>query len=394
MIKLFHIADCHLGVRFANKSSQIRKSLIDSVTKTFKSVKDFCLSNKIDILIIAGDLFDSPHNIAMYEKLFYDFALGLTKSGVKIVYCSGNHDPDGTLGSSDFFSALDGFYPLISADIVIHDFVIRNQPVQIIGNGYKTHNHKAVTTHKIQDYPKRTDAITIGVSHLSVENVKQVEKGEAPYNPTPLRDIQHLGYDYFALGHIHIREVLDEKTIAYSGSLHGLNINETGPHGGLVVELDNGKIPKITEINLAHTEFEKLELDITDIEDELRLQIEIERLCSQNIGQYNKYFRLFLIGHNNLSINDNSIDEIIQSLNLPPSIVCLELDISRLKYGLEIEELKSENSLISKMLREIDLIGEEEFSKIKKEYSISGDESLQEFKKFLVDQTILRLYGG
>lgn len=59
MIRLLHIADIHIGTKFAGRKESVRKQLKKSVMLAFRRSIDYAIQMKVDGVIIAGDLFDA-----------------------------------------------------------------------------------------------------------------------------------------------------------------------------------------------------------------------------------------------------------------------------------------------------------------------------------------------
>ena len=64
-------------------------------------------------------------------------------------------------------------------------------------------------------------------------------EGHEPYAPCKVTALVSKGYDYWALGHVHQREVLyKEPLIIFPGNVQGRHIRETGPKGCMLVTVD------------------------------------------------------------------------------------------------------------------------------------------------------------
>src|SRR5262249_10508005 len=71
-------------------------------------------------------------------------------------------------------------------------------------------------------------------------------EGHEPYAPCKLETLRAKGYDYWALGHVHAREVLStEPWIVFAGNLQGRHIRETGAKGATLVTVDDGRIVQV-----------------------------------------------------------------------------------------------------------------------------------------------------
>jgi len=92
-------------------------------------------------------------------------------------------------------------------------------------------------------YPQRTrDLLNIGVLHTSLDG----RPGHERYAPTTLEILKSKEYDYWALGHVHAREVLSENPwIVFPGNLQGRHARETGEKGATLITAENGRIVSV-----------------------------------------------------------------------------------------------------------------------------------------------------
>nr|MDK8213685.1 DNA repair exonuclease [Enterococcus faecalis] len=76
------------------------------------------------------------------------------------------------------------------------------------------------------------------------------------YAPFQKSHLQQLAYDYWALGHIHAAQQLSGHTpIVYPGNIQGTHFKETGPKGGVLVSLEQGRDPIIESIETTDWQF-------------------------------------------------------------------------------------------------------------------------------------------
>jgi DNA repair exonuclease SbcCD nuclease subunit len=112
------------------------------------------------------------------------------------------------------------------------------------------------------------DLLNIGVLHTSADDPGE-HAAYAPCTPERLRD---RGYDYWALGHIHIRRVLHagHPWIVFPGNIQGRHAKETGPKGCTLVAVEDRRIAAVEHRDLDVLRWAALEVDATDAgEDEL-----------------------------------------------------------------------------------------------------------------------------
>lgn len=390
MIKILHTADHHINVGFKSKSKEVMKKLKNALLNSFESMTTYCITEKIDILLLAGDFFDNRDIGYKIEKLVVDKLTQLGERGIKIIYCAGNHDPLGSIGFASRLADIPNFKGFFAPGIQDHTVEVRGHKIRFVGNGYEG----ARTDAKISDYPPRSGKITVGISHLSVES--GVATGHAVYNPTSKETLERLGYDYFALGHIHKRQMIgNTQRIAYSGSLQGLHINETGRHGGYLVGLSPSSNPaelagiSVSEVNFSNIIFEKLDLDISHIDQAFELESELKNLVNAYLEPH--YIRLNLKGETDL--DSAKALEVADNINLPDNIIQLEIKTDQIRPRIDIEHEKKQNSLVGFMLREIDRVDENnKFGKEIKTLSQKGVD-LEAIKENLISRT-LRIIGS
>jgi DNA repair exonuclease SbcCD nuclease subunit len=92
----------------------------------------------------------------------------------------------------------------------------------------------------VPSYPAPVpDFFNIGMLHTSLNG----RPGHDPYAPTDLSTLVAKGYDYWALGHVHAREVVSEAPrIVFPGNLQGRRASETGAKGCELVTVEAGRI--------------------------------------------------------------------------------------------------------------------------------------------------------
>src|SRR5690606_7457206 len=102
---------------------------------------------------------------------------------------------------------------------------------------------RATTDDLAARYPARVPGVfNVGLLHTSIDG----REGHEPYAPTSLATMRSKGYDYWALGHVHAREVVStEPYVVYPGNLQGRHARETGPKGATVLTVEGGVVESI-----------------------------------------------------------------------------------------------------------------------------------------------------
>lgn len=88
MIKAIHTADWHLGQTFFGYDRESEHRIfLDSLRRTVSE-------HNADLLIVAGDVFDTPNPSSSAQKLFFEFLLSVTRDNpnLEVVITAGNHD--------------------------------------------------------------------------------------------------------------------------------------------------------------------------------------------------------------------------------------------------------------------------------------------------------------
>ena len=86
-MRILHTADWHLG------KSLEKRSRIDEQRKFLDDFIEVAKENNIDLVIIAGDIYDSSNPPAIAEKMFYDTLKKISDNGKRLILIiAGNHD--------------------------------------------------------------------------------------------------------------------------------------------------------------------------------------------------------------------------------------------------------------------------------------------------------------
>lgn len=104
--------------------------------------------------------------------------------------------------------------------------------------------------------------LNIGVLHTALEGAPP----HAPYAPCSLGQLQSLGYDYWALGHVHGHRVLYESPwVVFPGNLQGLHVNEAGPRGAVRVSVVDGRIESVERVLVDVLRWASVDVDLTGV---------------------------------------------------------------------------------------------------------------------------------
>jgi len=273
-MKFSHLADCHLG---SWRQPELRQLNLES----FKKAIDISIREKVDFVLIAGDLFDSAYPpIEILEETFFQLKQ-LKDAKIECYIIAGSHDYSSS--GKTFLSVLEKagfcinlFKPELKQEKIFLNPVIHKN-IALYGYPGKKSGMEIpeLRNVKLQDSPffkifALHTCIENAIGNLPIEFIKEEELPQA---------------DYYALGHLHI-DYIDGKFV-YPGPTFPNNFSELEElkYGSFyIVEIESLKIKKMElklkdieiidlEISNALTATDKilLELEKRDIKDKIVL---------------------------------------------------------------------------------------------------------------------------
>ncbi|SJN42574.1 Exonuclease SbcD [Microbacterium esteraromaticum] len=273
-MRILHTSDWHIGRTFHGHSTLA--ALAEVLDALVAQVRE----HGVDVVIIAGDVFDSATPAASAYTLLDDALVALHETGATVIMTSGNHDSAARLG---FHSRLlrDGIHVLtdplaIATPVTVHD---AHGPVQFFGIPYlepaivRQHwSERGDADAEVAPPPLRTQAQvmhhamalvregmaantgrSVAIAHCFAAGVdvtvgleREVRQGGLDMVPLTSFD----GPDYVALGHIHGRQQLSNR-VRYSGApLHYSFGEQHKERGSWLVDLDADGVASVAWLAL------------------------------------------------------------------------------------------------------------------------------------------------
>lgn len=280
--RFVHAADLHLDTPFERVGrfgGEVGAFLRDASLLAFDNLIDFTLEREAAFLLLAGDIYDGAERGLRAQYRFLDGLQRLAEAGVATFICHGNHDP-----VEEGWSAIADWPEGIT---VFPSGQPETAEVRRDGHLLATVSGISYARREVEDnlarlYARPADSpYAVGLLHCNVGGNAE----HAAYSPCTLDDLAAGGMDYWALGHIHARQVLQAKNpvVAYSGNLQGRSFkpSERGEKGALLVEVDGGGKSEISFHALDVARFDGLDVDIAGATDLMALRERIIEAANQ-----------------------------------------------------------------------------------------------------------------
>lgn len=263
-----HAADLHLDTPFVGigrSAPEVAEALRDASLGAFDSLVRLAIDRDAAFLVIAGDIYDGSDRGLRAQLRFLNGLRQLSEHGIQTFVIHGNHDPVEE-GWSAIRAWPNGVTIFGSSDV---------SSVRVERNG-----EYLATIHGIS-YPRRdvTENLAlrfrrqhepgfhVGVLHCNVGG----DSNHAAYSPCSLDDLRSVAIDYWALGHIHARQVLQDHApcVVYPGNLQARSVrpSEQGAKGAAVVDVDGDEVVGLDFVALDRVRFVSITVDIQGVED-------------------------------------------------------------------------------------------------------------------------------
>jgi exonuclease SbcD len=207
------------------------QALRGATRKAFAALVQLALAERVDFVILAGDLYDGDWRDYSTGQFFVNRVRELERAGIPVVLLAGNHDAASLITAR--LTLPTNVHPLPTAEPGTIPF--DHLRVAVHGQGFA---RQAETRNLAVAYPAPVAGFfNVGVLHTALDG----REGHARYAPCSIDELVARGYDYWALGHIHQRESANgsrHPRIEFPGNLQGRHVREAGAKGCLLVTVD------------------------------------------------------------------------------------------------------------------------------------------------------------
>lgn len=294
-MKIIHCSDLHLDSKMeTNLSKEQAKERKDEILITFENMIEFANQNKVEIIIIAGDLFDKK-NVSSKAKNIVKNSI-ISNPQIDFLYLKGNHDEKCFLENQELPKNLKTFNDKWTS--------YKYNNVTITGIELNSQNSYIYNSLLLE---KNCTNIVVMHGQEAQNDIK--DKAEI----ISIKELKNKNIDYLALGHIHKfkQEKLDNRGIyCYSGCLEGRGFDECGEKGFVLLDIENGEI-KTDFIKIAKRTILEVKIDITNCSKTNEIETKIKEQIS-NIEKQN-LVKVVLVGEIELE-TDIDIDYLTKKL--------------------------------------------------------------------------------
>lgn len=252
-----HAADLHLDspLRGLDRYDDAPIDALRNATRrAFENLVRRAIELRVEFVILAGDVFDGDWKDFGTGLWFTARLRELTQKGIRVYLLAGNHDAEGRM-TRELELPLGAYRFATGAP---QSFVDEKTGAVLHGQGFA----KAATTSDLAAaYPAaRPGTFNIGVLHTALDG----REGHDDYAPCSKETLIAKGYDYWALGHVHRREVVSrDPWIVFPGNLQSRHVREVGAKGATFVNVADGRIASVEHESLDVVRFAHLRVDLT-----------------------------------------------------------------------------------------------------------------------------------
>ena len=336
-MKIIHTGDIHLDSPFTSLNPVEAEKRRNALRAAFSSLILYAKTEKIDLFLICGDLFDD-------ECVTKDTCVAICKEMASVPECSfvitpGNHDPYRENSPYKLVSFPENVYIFSSGEITKVE--IGNTGVCVWGSAYLSDTKEGYTMAKAPLIDKTKINILMHHGDLDVSS--------SPYYPISTHQIEESGFDYVALSHIHKgTEIKRAGTTfyAYCGCTCGRDFGECGYKGAIVGEIEKGSV-NLKHVRFSSKRYEIQSLDVTGAESFSDVISDIAEKCS-SFGD-DTLLRVELTGVVSESFNADT--DVLRQVVSKPSYLEIKDKTTAL---LNMKKLKEDKTLAGEFYRALE----------------------------------------
>lgn len=260
MFKFLHAADIHLDSPRAGldrDEDAPAREIQQAPRRALANLVKLALDEEVDFVLIAGDLYDGDWKDFRTGLFFVEQMVRLKEADIPVFLIAGNHDAANRMTRT--LSLPENVTQFGCDEPETHR--LETLGVAVHGQSFA---EVAVTDDLSKHYPQPVEGMfNIGLLHTSATKSGEHET----YAPCTVDGLKSKRYQYWALGHIHKREILHEHPhIVFPGNLQGRHIRETGPKGCVIVTVNEREEVQVDFHAVDVFRWEHCQVDVTGAE--------------------------------------------------------------------------------------------------------------------------------
>lgn len=348
-IKILHCGDMHFDTPFKELDNKISNVSKEELLEVLSTIINICKSNSVDIMLMAGDIFD---NLTVNKKTLAFIKEQLEGiDNIKVFISPGNHDPYNT----------NSFYKMIEWPSNVHVFksgmekvYIEDLDTVVWGAAF---NKPHIKTSLLKEVKAESNKINLMVLH---GELSQSEGGNV-YNPITLKDIGESGVDYLALGHRHTYTgILRERNTcyAYAGCPQGRGFDEISDKGIILGDIYKGGV-NLEFVRTSKRNYYTIDIDIS----KALSSEEIKSIILSSVKEEDRiknFYKIVLVG--NVESHINLKEELIFE-KVKHEFYFVKI-VDKTEVKIDFDEISRDYSLkgifAAKLLKELEVCENEE----------------------------------
>lgn len=259
-VKVIHAADLHLDSPFLGleryEGAPVEE-LVGATRAAFVNLVDFAINEEVSLVLLAGDIYNGDWPDYNTGLFFAAQLKRLQDANVRVVIVSGNHDAASVISKHLRLPANATVLSHVKPQVVTFD----DLGIAVTGQSFGS---REVTNDLSQAFPNPVEGLfNFALLHTSADG----RPGHERYAPCKPAELALRGYDYWALGHVHNREIVAETPwIVFSGSLQGRHAREIGAKGFFLIEIEANVVINVTPVDVDVVRWDVITLDLADAE--------------------------------------------------------------------------------------------------------------------------------
>lgn len=343
-LSFIHVADLHLDSPFQGLASvpeDIFKQIQASTFVALDNLVKSAISKKVDFILLVGDLFDNERQSLKAQIKLKKAFEELQQYTINVYVSYGNHDF--VNGNPHPVTYPDNVH--IFNEEKVNHFTFRKDN-EVVANIYGfSYENRSIKQNKTTEFTIHNQEFPFHIAMLHGSLYSNTEHDT--YAPFYLNELTDKDFDYWALGHIHQREILKQNPpIVYPGNTQGRNRKESGNKGCYHVVLTKGDAD-VSFIPLQAIQFNTVAVDVSGCREPHAMEKVIQHTVREKNDDVPQLLSLVILGSNpalRLWEKDGLIEDIIDLVN--DSMSTNERWDFIYRYKVNVQQAYDENELI------------------------------------------------